>query len=507
MFDYFAETLRSRVYEVAHETPLEHSTIISQELGNHIWLKREDMQPVFSFKLRGAYNCIAHHVAKRGGKSLKGVVTASAGNHSQGVAMSASKLGLASIIVMPVTTPKIKIESVRRLGGRIVLYGNTYDEAYDHAQKLLHKRKNYIYVHPYDDPWVICGQGTIASEIINQHPKKIDAIFVPVGGGGLLAGICTYIKHIQPSIKIIAVEPEDACAFFQSRQCNKRIKLKSVGLFADGVAVKQVGALNYKLCKDLVDDAIVVSIDEICAAIETLYNATRVIAEPSGALSLAGITRYLKLHPQLRNKHMINIVSGANVNFHKLRYISERIDYGNGQEKLLAITIPEKRGSFLKLARLLHRCDITEFNYRDNGTDNAHIFCGIRIPETKNGLVNLLSSIEKAGFATEDMTHNDLAKAHIRYTVGGRVVRKDVHESLFRLEFAEKPGALLQFLKDIPKEWNISLFHYRNHGSNMGQVLCGAQIQKGKISINTLKRLGYHAIDETDNPAYRLFLV
>ena len=506
-FDYLLESLRSRVYEIARKTPLERSDRLSEEIGNHAWLKREDLQLTYSFKLRGAYNCIANRLAAKGGAKLRRALTASAGNHAQGVALSAARLGLSSTIVMPVTTPEIKIEAVERLGGTALLHGNDYDSAYAHAQLLAAKSKSTIFVHPYDDPWVISGQGTIALEIISQHPGEIEAIFVPVGGGGLIAGICACVRRIHPSIRIIGVEPDEACALQRSLKANKRVKLSNVGLFVDGVAVRQVGARAWGIVKDCLDGVITVSDDEICNTIEWLFKDTRSVVEPAGALAVAGMRKFSQQRPKLRNKHLVSIVSGANINFNKLRYVSERVEYSTGEEKLLAITIPERPGSFKRLARLLMRHNITEFNYRDNGTEQAHVFCGVNFSgKGRQDYAALIAKLDKGGYALADMTGNDLAKTHIRYTVGGRLPQAK-NEHLLRMEFDERPGALLRFLESLPPKWSISLFHYRNHGSATGQILCGLSIGDDRRSpVSVLKRLGYLVFDETGNTAYKLFL-
>ncbi len=499
--DYLKKILGARVYDVAQETPLQQGPGLSRRLGNTIWLKREDEQSVFSFKLRGAYNKMASlspTVLK------KGVIAASAGNHAQGVALAAKRLKARAVIVVPKTTPHIKVDAIRRLGGKVVLHGENYDAAYEHAMALA-KTRGLTFVHPYDDPDVIAGQGTIGLEILKQHQGEIYAIFVPVGGGGLISGIALAVKAFKPEIKIIGVEPEDADSMTRSLAANRRIKLDHVGIFADGVAVRQVGKETYDLAKKYVDDMVVVSNDEICAAIKDVFEDTRAVLEPAGALSVAGLKKYVQ-KKKIRNKSLVTIASGANVNFDRLRHVAERADLGERKEALLAVTIPEKPGSFRRFCSAIGKRGITEFNYRYSESDLAHVFAGIQINDDK-ALKILVTSLRKRGYKVVDLTDNEMAKLHIRHLVGGRAPSAE-HEILYRFEFPEKPGALTNFLKQMGAGWNISLFHYRNHGADFGRVLVGMQVPPNdkKVFKQFLDNLGYEFIEESDNPAYKLFL-
>jgi len=491
----------SRVYDVAIETPLEHAPQLSARTGNHVWLKREDEQPVFSFKCRGAYNKMAQLSPA---ELKKGVVAASAGNHAQGVALAASRLNTKAIIVMPLTTPQIKVDAVRRLGGQVVLHGDNYDAAYEHANALAKKRK-LTFVHPYDDPVVIAGQGTIALEILKQHPGPLDAVFVPVGGGGLISGIAVYLKHFRPEVKIIGVEPEDADAMDRSLKAGKRVRLAHVGIFADGVAVRQVGKETFRLCKKFVDEMVIVNNDEISAAIKDIYQDRRSILEPAGALAYAGLKRYVE-RKRTKDKNFIVIASGANVNFDRLRYIAERAEIGEQREGILAVTIPERAGSLKKFCRILGGHSITEFNYRFNDPKAAHIFVGVQVQEKKD-IGELVRTLREHGYPTLDMTDNEMAKLHVRHTVGGRAPNA-ANEILYRFEFPERPGALMNFLNKMGGSWNISLFHYRSHGADFGRVLVGMQVPKKDMPKfrRFLATLGYEYVEETDNPAYKLFL-
>jgi len=491
----------SRVYDVAIETPLEHAPQLSARTGNHVWLKREDEQPVFSFKCRGAYNKMAQLSPA---ELKKGVVAASAGNHAQGVALAASRLNTKAIIVMPLTTPQIKVDAVRRLGGQVVLHGDNYDAAYEHANALAKKRK-LTFVHPYDDPVVIAGQGTIALEILKQHPGPLDAVFVPVGGGGLISGIAVYLKHFRPEVKIIGVEPEDADAMDRSLKAGKRVRLAHVGIFADGVAVRQVGKETFRLCKKFVDEMVIVNNDEISAAIKDIYQDRRSILEPAGALAYAGLKRYVE-RKRTKDKNFIVIASGANVNFDRLRYIAERAEIGEQREGILAVTIPERAGSLKKFCRILGGHSITEFNYRFNDPKAAHIFVGLQVQDKKE-IGELVRTLRKNGYPTLDMTDNEMAKLHVRHTVGGRAPNA-ANEILYRFEFPERPGALMNFLNKMGGSWNISLFHYRSHGADFGRVLVGMQVPKKDMPKfrRFLATLGYEYVEETDNPAYKLFL-
>lgn len=499
--DYLKRILSARVYDVAIESPLTRSVGISEALGNEVLLKREDLQPVFSFKLRGAYNKMAHLSAA---ELKRGVICASAGNHAQGVALAAQKLGCKATIVMPVTTPSIKIQAVERRGAEVMLKGDGYHEAGLYAKQLSAK-KNLTYVHPYDDPLVIAGQGTIGMEILRQFQHPIDAIFVPVGGGGLIAGIAAYVKALSPKTKIIGVEPEDSNAMYQSLKANKRVTLSHVNLFADGVAVKQVGVETFRLAKQLVDEIVLVDTDEICAAIKDIFQDTRSIMEPSGGLALAGIKRYVE-REKCRNKTFVAICCGANMNFDRLRFVAERAQVGEHQEALLGATVPETRGSFRRFCELLGPRSVTEFNYRIADAKQAHLFVGVAV-SGRDEAKKLVSHFNGHGFKTVDLTENEMAKLHVRHLVGGRsALAKD--ELVYRFEFPERPGALMRFLTSMSPSWNITLFHYRNHGADIGRILVGLQVPANERSgfRKFLKTLGYEYVDETANPAYRLFL-
>lgn len=499
--EYLKKILTARVYEVARETPLEYAPILSKRLSNHVWLKREDEQPVFSFKCRGAYNKMAQLTPA---ELKKGVVAASAGNHAQGVALAAQKLGTHAVIVMPRTTPQIKVNAVARLGGEVVLHGDNYDAACEHALKLSGARK-LTFVHPYDDPDVIAGQGTIGFEILKQHAGALDAVFVPVGGGGLISGIAVYIKQLRPQVKIIGVEPEDADAMDRSLKSGKRVTLDHVGIFADGVAVRSVGVETFKLCKKYVDEMVVVTNDEICAAIKDIFEDRRSILEPAGALAFAGLKRYVERN-RLRDKHLVAIASGANVNFDRLRHVAERAEIGEQRECLFALSIPERPGALKQFCTLVGDHSITEFNYRFADARTAHIFIGVQVGTPSEGR-KLMGVLKGHGYAIFDMTDNEMAKLHVRHLVGGRAPNA-VHEILYRFEFPERPGALMRFLDNMGGRWNISLFHYRSHGADFGRVLVGMQVPPGdkKKFQAFLDGLGYEYVEETRNPAYKLFL-
>lgn len=498
---YLKKILTSHVYDVAVETPLELAPAISARTGNQVWLKREDEQPVFSFKIRGAYNKMA---GLPRATLKKGVIASSAGNHAQGVALAARTLGCKATIVMPKTTPEIKVRSVKAFGGKVVLRGDNYDDAQEHAHQL-EKEKGLTFIHPYDDPDVIAGQGTIGFEILKQMTGDLDAVFVPVGGGGLIAGIALYIKSVRPDVKVIGVEPEDADAMVRSLEKGSRIKLDQVGIFADGVAVRQVGKETFKLVKQYVDDIVVVTNDEICAAIKDIFEDRRSVLEPAGALSVAGLKRYVEQH-RWRDKSLVAIASGANVNFDRLRHVSERAEIGERREVVLAVTIPERPGAFKKFCSLVGSHGITEFNYRYADDTDAHVFVGLQMADMREAK-KVVSRLKKNGYAVLDMTDNEMAKLHIRHLVGGHASGA-TDEILYRFEFPERPGALMNFLNKMGNRWNISLFHYRNHGADFGRVLVGMQVPKGEMKSfrEFLKQLGYVYREETDNPAYKLFL-
>ena len=499
--DYLEKILTAQVYDVAIESPLDAAPNLSARTGNRIFLKREDMQPVFSFKLRGAYN----KIVKLSPEKLKrGVICASAGNHAQGVALSAAKIGCRAVIVMPTTTPQIKIQAVKNRGGEVVLAGESYDEAYAHALEL-EKKEKLSFVHPFDDPEVIAGQGTIGMEILRQHPKKIDAVFCCVGGGGLIAGVAAYIKRLRPDTKIIGVEAMDADAMDRSLKAGKRVKLAQVGLFADGAAVKTVGEETFRLAQQYVDEMVLVDTDAICAAIKDVFEDTRAILEPAGALAVAGAKEYAKRH-KLKDKTLVAVASGANVNFDRLRFVAERAEIGEQREAVLAVTLPEKPGSYKKFVSLIGSRNITEFNYRYNDRAEAHVYVGVQVANRAESL-KLVDSLEKHGYATLDLTDDEMAKLHIRHLVGGHAPGIE-NEILYRFEFPERPGALMNFLNSMSAGWNISLFHYRNHGADYGRVLVGMQVpakEKGAFR-EFLKNLGYRHWEETNNPAYKLFL-
>jgi threonine dehydratase len=499
---YYLEKIQnSRVYEVAKVTPLEMQVNLSKRIKNKVLLKREDMQPVFSFKIRGAYNKMAHLSPEA---LAKGVIAASAGNHAQGVALSAQKLKCRAVIVMPTTTPQIKIDAVKSRGAEVVLFGDSYSDAYTYSLEL-EKKQGLTFVHPYDDPDVIAGQGTIGMEILNAYPEPIHAIFCCVGGGGLLAGIAAYVKAVRPEIKVIGVEAKDAEAMTESLKKGERITLNQVGLFADGAAVKQVGVNTFALCQQYVDEMIVVDNDAICAAIKDVFEDTRSILEPAGALAVAGLKAYA-LRENIQDKTLVGIASGANMNFDRLRFIAERAEIGEKREAVFAVTIPEKPGAFKAFCRLLGGRNITEFNYRYSDPKNAHIFVGVAISNPAES-AKLEADLQQQGLPTIDLTNNEVAKLHLRHLVGGHAPQAE-HEKVFRFEFPETPGALMKFLDTMGHDWNISLFHYRNHGADFGRVLVGMQVPPNELSEfnDFLSKLGYPYWDETENPAYKLFL-
>lgn len=507
--EYIKKILKSKVYDVAAESPLDYASNLSSRLGCSVYLKREDLQPVFSFKLRGAYNNMANLTEQ---ERQCGVVTASAGNHAQGVALAAKKLGIQATIVMPTTTPEIKVSSVQARGAKVVLWGDTFDQAFQYSRTLVDEQ-GLCYVHPYDDPEVIAGQGTVGMEILQQHTAPLKAIFVPVGGGGLIAGVATFVKYLRPEVKIIGVEPEDSACLAAALRDGKRTRLESVGIFADGVAVRQIGDEPYRLIKDQVDEVVTVTTDEICAAIKDIFDDTRSISEPAGALAVAGLKRYVNEHEldqggeEVEQKNLVAIVSGANVNFDRLKHIAERAELGEKREALLAVTIPEKPGSFLRFCETLGKRSITEFNYRYAGEAQAHIFVGVQLRSRDEELQELMAALDQGGYPVVDMVDNEMAKLHIRHMVGGRAPAIS-QELLFRFEFPERPGALLDFLTALGARWNISLFHYRNHGAAYGRVLVGLQADEAERAsiVQCLEALCYPFWEESDNPAYKLFL-
>jgi threonine dehydratase len=493
--------LTSRVYDVAEETPLDEAPRLSRRLGNTILLKREDLQPVFSFKIRGAYNRIAHLTP---GERTRGVITASAGNHAQGVAFAARHLDLTATIVMPQTTPAIKVDAVRDLGADVVLAGDSFDDAKAHCEALT-RESGRTYIPPFDDPLVIAGQGTIATEILRHRLGDIDAIFVPVGGGGLIAGIGSYIKALKPQIRVIGVEPFEADAMWRSLAAGRRVALDQVGIFADGVAVREVGVHTFALAQQVVDEVVLVSNDEICAAIKDVFDDTRSIAEPSGALAVAGMHRWIQ-RTGTANARLAAVLSGANMNFDRLRFVVERAEVGEAREALLAVTIPERPGAFREFCATIGRRVVTEFNYRLSGRGEAHIFVGVAIA-SRDDAASLKEALTARGYETVDLSDNELAKLHVRHMVGGR--SSDVErEVLCRFEFPERPGALMTFLDALGDRWNISLFHYRNHGADPGRVLAGFEVPASDDDAFQafLDALGYRYERETDNPVYSLFL-
>ncbi|MBP6225859.1 MAG: threonine ammonia-lyase, biosynthetic [Rhizobacter sp.] len=499
--DYLQKILTARVYDVALETPLELARSLSKRIQNQVFLKREDCQQVFSFKLRGAYNKMAHLSAEQ---LQRGVICASAGNHAQGVALGAKRLGCKAMIVMPVTTPRLKIDAVKSLGGSVVLHGESYSDAYAHALELEQKH-DLTFVHPFDDPDVIAGQGTIGMEILRQHPDKIDAVFVAIGGGGLISGVAAYIKAVRPEIKVIGVQMNDSDAMIRSVQAGKRVILSDVGLFSDGTAVKQVGVETFRLTRELVDGFITVDTDAVCAAIKDVFQDTRSILEPAGALAVAAVKQYVETH-QVKGQTLVAIACGANMNFDRLRFVAERADVGEEREALLAVTIPEERGSFKRFCQVIGPRSVTEFNYRISDERKAHVFVGLATTQ-RGDSATLAASFNSQGFQAIDLTHDELAKLHLRHMVGGRSELAS-DERLYRFVFPERPGALMKFLSSLHPGWNISLFHYRNQGSDSGRILVGMQVphKDKKAFRDFLGTLAYPCVDETDNPAYRLFL-
>jgi threonine dehydratase len=500
--DYLHLIRTAKVYDVALRSALEPAINLSKRLNNRILMKREDLQPVFSFKLRGAYN----RISALGPDELKrGVICSSAGNHAQGVALAAKRLGVRAVIVMPVTTAKIKTDAVRALGSEVVLHGDAYDDAYARAVELS-GQEGLVFIHPFDDPYVIAGQGTIGVEILEQAENDIDAIFVPIGGGGLIAGIAAYVKQQRPDIRIIGVEPEDSAAMKLSLEAGKPVTLDHVGIFADGVAVRRVGDETFRLCQEFVDEIITVGTDQICAGIRDIFEDTRSIVEPAGGLSIAAAKKYVA-ERGVTGQTLVTINCGANVNFDRLRHIAERAAVGEQTEMLLAAEIPEEPGSFRRFCETIGRRGITEFNYRYADRKKAHIFVGVQLSNGMTERQFLIERLRNADFPVEDLSDNEMAKLHVRHMVGGRSPAIS-NERMFRFEFPERPGALLDFLNAIGTEWNISLFHYRNHGSDYGRILAGIDVpQEETAELEAhLAELGYPHWEESDNPAYRLFL-
>ncbi|UTW49998.1 threonine ammonia-lyase, biosynthetic [Bacterioplanoides sp. SCSIO 12839] len=501
--DYLKKILSARVYDVAIESPLHIATFLSERLGNQIWLKREDEQPVYSFKIRGAYNKVVQLTED---EKAAGVVAASAGNHAQGLALAAKELGIKATIVMPRTTPEIKVKSVKARGAKVVLHGDAFDDAFAYSQKLVDE-KGMTYIHPYDDPETIAGQGTIGMEILRQMRNPVDVVFVPVGGGGLAAGVAAYIKALRPEVKVIAVESTESACLAAAMAEGERVILDQVGIFADGVAVAQIGENTWEVCKDHIDECITVTPDEICAAIKDIFDDTRAVCEPAGALAVAGMKKYVE-RETCEDQNLVAILSGANVNFDRMRYISEVAEIGEGREVILAVTIPEEAGSFQKFCSLLGKRPITEFNYRYGDDDKARIYVGVKVGAEGNARQELLNELQSHGYPVMDITDNEIAKYHIRHMVGGHAPGSVNDERVYRFEFPERPGALLNFLKKLGKRFNISLFHYRNHGAAFGRVLVGLQVPEDKVPQleGYLHELGYRFWDETQNEAYQLFL-
>ncbi|AYQ86350.1 threonine ammonia-lyase, biosynthetic [Burkholderia gladioli] len=502
--DYLKKILTARVYDVAVETALEPARNLSARVRNPVFLKREDNQPVFSFKLRGAYNRMAHLSADA---LARGVITASAGNHAQGVAFSAARLGVKAVIVVPVTTPQVKVDAVRAHGGptvEVIQAGESYSDAYAHALKVQEQRE-LTFVHPFDDPDVIAGQGTVAMEVLRQHQGPIHAIFVPIGGGGLAAGVAAYVKAVRPEIRVIGVQTDDSCAMAQSIEAGERVTLSEVGLFSDGTAVKLVGCETFRLCSELLDGVITVDTDALCAAIKDVFQDTRSLLEPAGALAVAGAKRYAE-REGIEGQTLIAITSGANMNFDRMRFVAERAEVGEAREAVFAVTIPEERGSFRRFCELVGERNVTEFNYRIADERSAHIFVGVQIRRREES-AEIAANFEAHGFQTVDLTGDELSKDHIRYMVGGRSPLSR-EERLFRFVFPERPGALMKFLSSMGPDWNISLFHYRNQGADYSSILVGLQVPAADHAgfDAFLDALGYPFHEETANPAYRLFL-
>ena len=500
--EYLRQIIKAPVYDVAHVSPLQEMTRLSERIGNQVQIKREDRQPVHSFKLRGAYNMVSSLTEDQ---KAAGVIAASAGNHAQGMALSGAKLGIRTTIVMPKTTPDIKVSAVKGFGGNVVLFGNNFDEAKGEAERLA-AENGYTFVPPFDHPLVIAGQGTIGLEILQQN-SSLDYIFVPVGGGGLAAGIAVLVKQLMPEVKVIAVEPEDSACLKAALDAGKPVVLDQVSMFADGVAVKRIGDETFRLCQKYLDGHVCVSSDEICAAVKDIFEDTRAIAEPSGALALAGLKKYAEQN-ELSDKKLATVLSGANTNFHGLRYVSERCELGEKREGLLAVTIPERKGAFFEFCQIIGERAVTEFNYRYGNDQLANIFVGVRLAGGQEELKSIIADLHNAGYPVQDLSDDEMAKLHIRYMIGGKP-SKPLQERLYSFEFPEYPGALLKFLSTLGTHWNISLFNYRNHGADYGRVLCGFELSNDDLArfSEHLVELSYQYKDETDNPSYRFFLV
>lgn len=501
LLDYLQRILNARVYDVAIESPLDRAERLSVRLNNQIWLKREDTQPVHSFKLRGAYNKMVHLSTA---ELSRGVICASAGNHAQGVALSARQLGCRAVVVMPVTTPALKADAVAALGGEVILFGDSYSDAYTHAVELMQLHQ-YVFVHPFDDPDVIAGQGTIGMEILRQHQRPIHAVFVAIGGGGLISGVAAYIKAVRPETKVIGVQMSDSNAMIQSLRAGQPVTLADVGLFSDGTAVKKVGDETFRLTRELVDDFVTVNTDAVCAAIKDAFEDTRSILEPAGAMGIAGMKQYINQH-NLQGEELVAITCGANMNFDRLRFVAEQAEAGEGREALFAVTIPEARGSFMRLCQTIGQRNVTEFSYRLSDERKAHVLVGLTI-RNRGEVPEISQALTAEGFATLDLVDDDLSKEHLRYMVGGRS-RLGENERLYRFEFPERPGALMRFLSKMHPSWNISLFHYRNQGADYGRILVGIQVPEEDLSTYAafIDSLGYRCTDESNNPVYRLFL-
>ncbi|MDN3516949.1 threonine ammonia-lyase, biosynthetic [Aquisalimonas lutea] len=499
---YLERILTACVYDVAINSPLDAAPALSARLGNQVLMKREDLQPVFSFKLRGAYNMISLLPEEA---RAKGVICASAGNHAQGVALASKRLGIKGTIVMPRTTPAIKVDAARRLGGRVVLHGDGYDEAAAHATKLMEER-GLTWIPPYDAPDIIAGQGTVGMEILHQHPRKLHAIFVPVGGGGLAAGVATYVKQLRPDVRVIAVEPEDAPTLHSALKAGKRVQLEQVGLFADGVAVRQIGKETFRVLRKHIDDVILVNTDEICAGIRDIFDDTRSVMEPAGALAVAGLKKYVEEHG-VEGENLVAINSGANMNFSRLGHVAERAEVGEHREAVLAVTIPERPGSFRQFCQAIGKRSVTEFNYRFSDPQQAHVFVGLALSDGIQEKDDLVADLRSKDYPVLDLTENEMAKVHLRHMVGGHGHLVE-HERVFRFEFPERPGALTQFLNRLGRRFNISMFHYRNHGAAYGRVFVGIQVppEHGERFDAFLDEVGYQYVEETGNPAYELFL-